>query len=71
VQYPATLTGADNEAVLRWFVLIVALCLDAAAPGSDPDTNVSVQDGVPGGRRARQARRGISRPPEKPMSEAP
>jgi hypothetical protein len=30
-RYLATLTGADNEAVLRWVVLIVALWLDPVA----------------------------------------
>jgi hypothetical protein len=31
VRYLATLIGADNEAVLRWFILVVALFLDPAA----------------------------------------
>jgi hypothetical protein len=31
VRYLATLLGADDEAVLRWFILAVALLLDAAA----------------------------------------
>src|SRR5260221_6146963 len=31
VKYLATLIGADNEAVLRWFILVVALLLDPAA----------------------------------------
>jgi hypothetical protein len=29
--YLATLLGADNETVLRWFILVVALLLDPAA----------------------------------------
>jgi hypothetical protein len=32
VRYLATLLGADNEAVLRWFILVVAL----ARPGRGP-----------------------------------
>ena len=31
VRYLATLIGADNETVLRWFILVVALLLDPAA----------------------------------------
>jgi hypothetical protein len=31
VRYLATLLGADDEAVLRWFILVVALLLDPAA----------------------------------------
>lgn len=31
VRYRATLLGADNETVLRWLVLVVALLLDPAA----------------------------------------
>jgi hypothetical protein len=31
VQYLATLVGADNETVLTWFILVVALLLDPAA----------------------------------------
>jgi hypothetical protein len=31
VRYLATLLGADNETVLRWFILVVALLLDPAA----------------------------------------
>ena len=31
VKYLATLIGADNETVLRWFILVVALLLDPAA----------------------------------------
>jgi hypothetical protein len=31
VRYVATLIGSDSEAVLQWFVLIVALLLDPAA----------------------------------------
>jgi hypothetical protein len=31
VRYLATLIGADNETVLRWFILVVALLLDSAA----------------------------------------
>jgi hypothetical protein len=31
VKYVATLLGADNETVLRWFILVVALLLDPAA----------------------------------------
>jgi hypothetical protein len=31
IRYLATLIGADNEAVLRWFILVVALLLDPAA----------------------------------------
>jgi hypothetical protein len=31
VRYLATLLGADNETVLRWFILAVALLLDPAA----------------------------------------
>jgi hypothetical protein len=30
-RYLATLIGADNEMVLRWFILVVALLLDPAA----------------------------------------
>jgi hypothetical protein len=30
VRYLATLLGADSEAALRWFVLVVALLLDPA-----------------------------------------
>jgi hypothetical protein len=30
VRYLATLIGADNETVLRWFILVVALLLDPA-----------------------------------------
>jgi hypothetical protein len=42
VRYLATLIGADNETVLRWFILVVALLLDPAvvlcvsAPNRDP-----------------------------------
>jgi hypothetical protein len=31
VRYLATLIGAANETVLRWFILVVALLLDPAA----------------------------------------
>src|SRR5258708_33977356 len=31
VRYLATLIGADNETVMRWFILAVALLLDPAA----------------------------------------
>ena len=31
VRYLATLIGADNETVLRWFILVVAVLLDPAA----------------------------------------
>ena len=31
VRYLPTLLGADNETVLRWFILVVALRLDPAA----------------------------------------
>jgi len=31
MRYLATLIGADNETVLRWFILAVALLLDPAA----------------------------------------
>jgi hypothetical protein len=31
VRYLADLLGADNETVLRWFILVVALLLDPAA----------------------------------------
>ncbi len=31
VKYLATLLGADNETVLRWFILVVACMLDPAA----------------------------------------
>jgi hypothetical protein len=31
VRYLATLLGADNETVLRWFILVVALLLDLGA----------------------------------------
>jgi hypothetical protein len=31
VRYLATLIGADNETVLRWFILVVALLLDPVA----------------------------------------
>ncbi len=31
VRYLATLLGANNETVLRWFILVVALLLDPAA----------------------------------------
>jgi hypothetical protein len=31
VRYLASLLGADNETVLRWFILVVALLLDPAA----------------------------------------
>ncbi len=31
VRYLATLIGADNETVLRWFILVVALLLDPPA----------------------------------------
>jgi hypothetical protein len=31
VRYLAMLLGADNETVLRWFILVVALLLDPAA----------------------------------------
>jgi hypothetical protein len=31
VRYLASLLGADDETVLRWFVLLVALLLDPAA----------------------------------------
>ena len=31
VRYPATLIGADNETVLRWWILVVALLLDPTA----------------------------------------
>jgi hypothetical protein len=47
VKYVATLLGADNETVLRWFILVVALnarprrCL--AAPGGDADTAISAR----------------------------
>jgi hypothetical protein len=48
VKYVATLLGADNETVLRWFILVAALnarrCL--AALGGDADTAISA------GRRA-------------------
>jgi hypothetical protein len=39
----ATLIGADNETVLRWFILVVALLLDPAA--------VAVAAGVGAARR--------------------
>jgi hypothetical protein len=77
VRYLATLIGADNETVLRWFILVVALLLDPAAValGSDADTVLSAksQDGVQGVRRAREARR-VPEPaarPEKRLGEAP
>jgi hypothetical protein len=31
VRYLASLLGADNETVLRWFILVVALLLDLGA----------------------------------------
>ena len=31
VRYLAGLLGGDNETVLRWFILVVALLLDPAA----------------------------------------
>jgi hypothetical protein len=31
IRYLATLIGADNETVLRWFILVVAPLLDPAA----------------------------------------
>jgi hypothetical protein len=77
VRYLATLLGADNEAVLRWFILVFALLLDPAAValGSDADTVLSAksQDGVQGVRRAREARRvpETGRPAGKRMGEAP
>ena len=58
VRYLATLLGADSEAVLQWFVLIVALfarpCRDAVALGSDADTVVSAR------RRARRPQSALS-----------
>ena len=45
MRYLATLIGADNETVLRWFILVFALLLDPAAValGSDADTVVSAR----------------------------
>jgi hypothetical protein len=58
VRYLASLLGADNETVLKWFILVVALLLDPAV-GSDANSVVSAkaQDGVQGG---------CQRPPEPP-----
>jgi hypothetical protein len=67
VRYLATLIGAGNETVLRWFILVVALLLDPAAValGSDADTVLSAksQDGVQGVRRAGEAVGNQNRPP--------
>ena len=55
------LLGADNETVLRWFILCAAPRpgRGAVALGSYADTGVSakVQGGVQVGRRARRTRR--------------
>jgi hypothetical protein len=79
-QHLATQLGQADEMVLRWFILIVALLLDPAAVllflAVDADTVLSAnaQDGVQGGRRARQVRRdkeGAAGRPEKRMGGLP